>query len=157
MLPETPLCRRDDLLRDFLAPFRTALEFHVVAMSDGTSPQAYIAVVPQFPQVQEKMAWCWAAPALDTKLKSLLRCGCLEVAESAFPIQVAVSRRAMVRIGLQVRFGLGLFPAVLHHTHVVSDTERGNIESRGNYARVHGDLYVASFKLYERGRLMFNA
>jgi hypothetical protein len=36
------------------------------------------------------MAWCRAALALDTKLKSLLRCGGLEAAESAFPVQVAV-------------------------------------------------------------------
>jgi hypothetical protein len=62
----------------------------VRAMFDRTPPEACLALVQQFSQVKEKMAWCWAAPALDTKLKSLFRCGGLEVAESAFPVQVAV-------------------------------------------------------------------
>jgi hypothetical protein len=63
---------------------------YVRAMFDRTSPEACLALVQQFSQVKEKMAWCRAAPALDTKLKSLFRCGGLEVAESAFPVQVAV-------------------------------------------------------------------
>jgi len=76
--------------RDSLAPFG-AFEVHVVTMLDRTSSEACLTLVPQFPQEKEKMAWCRAAPALDTKLKGLYRGGGLEVAESAFPIQVAAT------------------------------------------------------------------
>jgi hypothetical protein len=47
----------------------------------------------------------------------------------------------MVRIILEGRFGLGLVRAVLPHRDVMRDTQWWNIESRNNWAGIHGNLH----------------
>ena len=47
----------------------------------------------------------------------------------------------MVRIGLQGRFGLGLFRAVLPHADVMRDAQRGDVEVRNNCPGIHWNLH----------------
>jgi hypothetical protein len=40
-------------------------------------------------------------------------------------------------MGLQGRFGLSLFRAVLRHADVMRDAQRGNVEARNNCLGIH--------------------